>query len=134
MAPDRVRVLADARTEGAVVRSGETAVFPVVVRGTRLAELQLFAGQGRLSGEDRATLELLASEAAVVVQSVLLLEETRALSRIDPLTGLPNRRTCVERLQQELSRIERYGDAISVAVCDIDHFKRVNDTYGHNMG
>jgi two-component system, cell cycle response regulator len=53
---------------------------------------------------------------------------------IDPLTGLPNRRALLERLQREWARIERHGGELSFIMVDIDHFKRVNDSYGHHIG
>lgn len=56
------------------------------------------------------------------------------LSHTDTLTGLANRRYFMERLQVETQRRDRYGRAFSVALCDADHFKRVNDSYGHHAG
>jgi diguanylate cyclase (GGDEF)-like protein len=53
---------------------------------------------------------------------------------LDPLTGLPNRRALMERLQREWARMERHGGSLSFIMVDIDHFKRVNDTYGHDVG
>jgi diguanylate cyclase (GGDEF)-like protein len=53
---------------------------------------------------------------------------------IDPLTGLPNRRALMERLQSEWARIERHGGQLSFIMADIDHFKRVNDNHGHDVG
>lgn len=55
-------------------------------------------------------------------------------ARIDPLTGLPNRRALLDRLQMEWARVQRYGGKLSFIMVDIDHFKRVNDTYGHSVG
>ncbi len=55
-------------------------------------------------------------------------------AHIDPLTGLPNRRALVERLQQEWARIERHGGRLSFIMADIDHFKQINDRYGHHAG
>jgi diguanylate cyclase (GGDEF)-like protein len=55
-------------------------------------------------------------------------------AHIDPLTGLPNRRALMERLAQEWARIQRRGGQLSFIMADIDHFKLVNDTYGHNIG
>ena len=52
----------------------------------------------------------------------------------DPLTGLPNRRTFDAHLLRELERGQRYGHPVSVAVVDLDHFKKVNDTHGHPVG
>ncbi len=55
-------------------------------------------------------------------------------AHIDPLTGLPNRRALMERLRSEWSRIERHGGRLSFIMADIDHFKEINDTYGHHIG
>ncbi len=52
----------------------------------------------------------------------------------DPLTELPNRRAILDRLQKELARAARHSDVLTVGMCDIDHFKAVNDTYGHQTG
>ncbi|MGV1098482.1 sensor domain-containing diguanylate cyclase [Thiovibrio sp. JS02] len=52
----------------------------------------------------------------------------------DELTGLYNRRFFNERLLDEVERTRRYGGNFSILICDIDHFKRVNDTYGHPIG
>jgi diguanylate cyclase (GGDEF)-like protein len=55
-------------------------------------------------------------------------------AKIDPLTGLPNRRALDERLQQEWARLLRHGGNLSVIMADIDHFKNVNDRFGHPAG
>ncbi|MBN2232408.1 MAG: sensor domain-containing diguanylate cyclase [Deltaproteobacteria bacterium] len=52
----------------------------------------------------------------------------------DPLTGILNRRAIYERLQEEFIRFQRSGRAFSVIMADLDHFKAVNDTYGHKTG
>lgn len=55
-------------------------------------------------------------------------------SRTDELTGLANRRYFMEMLNTELSRSQRYDTPLSLAILDIDHFKHVNDTFGHDAG
>lgn len=55
-------------------------------------------------------------------------------AHIDPLTGLPNRRALMERLQCEWSRIERHGGEMAFIMADLDHFKSINDLYGHHVG
>jgi len=52
----------------------------------------------------------------------------------DPLTGALNRRAILESLSKELKRATRRQSALSIGLCDIDHFKQVNDTYGHQAG
>jgi len=61
-------------------------------------------------------------------------EENRRLSITDPLTGAHNRRFLMEQLPREIERAARYGRQLSVVMCDIDHFKKINDTHGHIIG
>jgi len=62
------------------------------------------------------------------------IEEQRRKAMHDALTGLPNRESYQQRVKQEIHRIERYGGTLSLMVCDIDLFKRINDSYGHLAG
>ena len=61
-------------------------------------------------------------------------EEIRLLSITDPLTGCYNRYFLMERLQHEIKRARRYRHELAIIMCDIDHFKKVNDLYGHQTG
>lgn len=61
-------------------------------------------------------------------------ERFETLSRTDFLTGLLNRHAVIEQIEREMGRAQRYGHAIALLMFDIDHFKRINDTYGHNVG
>jgi diguanylate cyclase (GGDEF)-like protein len=61
-------------------------------------------------------------------------DEIRLLSITDPLTGCYNRSYLNERIPQELERAQRYNHFLSVILTDIDHFKKVNDNYGHQIG
>ncbi len=60
--------------------------------------------------------------------------EIRTLSLTDQLTGVGNRRRLEQALEEEISRVGRSGAKLSVLMADLDHFKRVNDTYGHGAG
>jgi two-component system, cell cycle response regulator len=62
------------------------------------------------------------------------LEMKRQLSMTDPLTGIYNRRYLLRHLGRELRRAQRFGGDVSLLLLDIDHFKQVNDTYGHAVG
>lgn len=62
----------------------------------------------------------------------LILQQQKAAS--DPLTGIPNRLAYNERLAAEFTRWQRYGQPLSLAVWDIDRFKSINDSYGHQAG
>jgi diguanylate cyclase (GGDEF)-like protein len=61
-------------------------------------------------------------------------ETIERLARTDALTGLNNRRTLEEALQREIARAGRMGESLSVIIADLDHFKSVNDDYGHATG
>jgi two-component system cell cycle response regulator len=85
-------------------------------------------------GELRARVEvgrrMVEMQAALIASREALAQEATH----DPLTGMLNRRAILERLHQELTRAGRNGDTWAVGMCDIDHFKQVNDTYGHQTG
>ncbi|PIP38032.1 MAG: diguanylate cyclase response regulator [Desulfobacterales bacterium CG23_combo_of_CG06-09_8_20_14_all_51_8] len=73
----------------------------------------------------------------VTEMRVKLLEARNALAHEaahDPLTGMLNRRAILNHLHKELSRASRHGDLLVIGMFDIDHFKKVNDTYGHKAG
>ncbi len=79
---------------------------------------------------------LKAGRRIVELQQALLeaKNKLRELSMHDALTGIFNRRAVLERLHAEMSRAEREGNPLSIAMLDIDFFKKVNDTHGHNAG
>ena len=62
------------------------------------------------------------------------LEEQRLKALIDPLTGLPNRAAWGERLAHEVEQWQAHGNPLLIAMLDLDHFKRINDGYGHLAG
>ena len=62
------------------------------------------------------------------------LTRVRLLSLTDELTGLPNRRAFMRRLEDEVARVQRYGFPLSFVLIDLDHFKSINDDYGHAAG
>jgi two-component system cell cycle response regulator len=64
----------------------------------------------------------------------IALDKKRKLAMTDPLTGTYNRRYFVRRLSREIKRSQRLGGDVSMLLLDIDHFKQINDTYGHGVG
>ncbi|MCB9654129.1 MAG: diguanylate cyclase [Deltaproteobacteria bacterium] len=68
------------------------------------------------------------------VRNKALHDELRRLASRDPLTGLLNRRAFMDQLDQELARSRRYGREFALAIIDVDHFKRINDSAGHDIG
>lgn len=65
---------------------------------------------------------------------MIALQEVTRLARVDPLTGALNRRAFTEVAQESLLIAERYQRTLGLLICDLDHFKTVNDTYGHQAG
>ena len=78
--------------------------------------------------------ETLSNLVSVAVRNAQLFERTRALAIHDELTGLFNRRFAFQLLNTEWERSIRFGNTLSVILLDIDHFKKLNDTFGHLTG
>ncbi len=76
----------------------------------------------------------LADQAATSLQNLELLEKISHMAWHDALTGLPNRRLFEDRVEQELVRSRRVGEPVCMFFVDLDHFKSVNDTFGHAAG
>ncbi|HEY0532955.1 MAG TPA: diguanylate cyclase [Actinoplanes sp.] len=91
-------------------------------------------GGGQFDDADLQTLRTFAGQAGVAVHNVRIHEEAQRLSLTDPLTGLWNYRYLRESLRREVERASRFGRTLTVLVLDLDHFKEVNDTYGHAAG
>lgn len=79
-------------------------------------------------------LELFADQCTIAVEHARLYEDVQQLALTDTLTGLHNRRAFHDALSRELARVQRDGGSCALLFCDIDHFKRVNDSYGHTTG
>jgi diguanylate cyclase (GGDEF)-like protein len=80
------------------------------------------------------TLETLTHQVATVLENAQLYEEVELLSITDGLTGLFNRRHFMAKLTEDINRARRYNYLLSLVMLDVDHFKKVNDTYGHSQG
>ena len=83
---------------------------------------------------DLSTLRTFASQAAVAVDNVLLHEEAQRLSITDGMTGLWNYRYFTITIGKEIERAARFGRPLALLLLDLDHFKLVNDIYGHQRG
>lgn len=76
----------------------------------------------------------LADIAALAIENSRLYQEVKRLATMDELTGIHNRRSLTQMGEREVQRAARYGRPLSVMMVDIDHFKRINDTWGHAAG
>jgi diguanylate cyclase (GGDEF)-like protein/PAS domain S-box-containing protein len=115
---------------------------PMVAQGETIGVLQLqiaATSESKLSNENnQVVLQRIASSAAgqiaLSIASLRLREALKDQSIRDPLTGLYNRRFMQESLERELLRARRTNRPFTVMFIDIDHFKRFNDSYGHDAG
>jgi diguanylate cyclase (GGDEF)-like protein/putative nucleotidyltransferase with HDIG domain len=89
---------------------------------------------GYYSEDHRRLLERVAEQAGAVIHNSIVFEQTQEDSLTDPLTGLPNRRSMFVHLARELARAGRLKSDVALIVMDVDGFKAINDTYGHNVG
>src|SRR6185503_3669469 len=80
------------------------------------------------------TLEVLASHLAVSLEGARMVQKLEELATTDGLTGLLNKRAMLDTAVAKIGAAKRFGRQLSVLVTDIDHFKKVNDTYGHDVG
>ncbi len=108
-------------------------VVPIMFGGERLAAL-VIAEKSTRSTEDVRVLDLFARAFGVALKNAITHAGSQELARLDPLTGCANRRSGLERLDGEFAGAERDGERLGVLMIDLDHFKRVNDTYGHLIG
>jgi diguanylate cyclase (GGDEF)-like protein len=83
---------------------------------------------------DEQVVLTLAAQAGTAIQNLQLLHDSKEQARHDSLTGLLNHSAILNALTQELSRAERSRHHVAILIADLDHFKRVNDTYGHPIG
>ncbi|MFW5775471.1 MAG: diguanylate cyclase [Chitinivibrionales bacterium] len=81
-----------------------------------------------------ALLSRLVTSAGLAIERVQILEQTENLATHDGLTGLNNHRRFQQLLKEAITRSIRYKQPLSLVICDIDHFKKVNDTWGHRFG
>lgn len=118
------RVLGAGRETIARRKNGSIFPIDISVSEARVGDDRLFVGLIRdITERKRVEAELQAAKAAA--------EEA---ATHDPLTGLWNHNRIIEILIEEMSRSDRQGQPLSVAMLDLDHFKHVNDTYGHIVG
>lgn len=115
---------------------GSMAVLPLVMEN--LVVGGLFLGTEEPTryqpGMEAFFLEQLAVKVSIGLTSVWAREQLRDLATRDPLTRLRNRRELDEAIVQDLNRSQRYGHLLSLLFIDLDDFKTVNDTYGHDCG
>ena len=86
-----------------------------------------------VSGQDEIG-QVLSGLAAMQGKLKILISDLDQLARTDELTGAWNRRRFEETVETEMDRLRRYGQRLSLMILDVDHFKKINDLYGHSIG
>lgn len=130
-----VSVPQDVVVQGVLVdfRPREVIVAPLCYKHVPLGVLVL-AGSEAFSGEIRTRVDLFCQGLSLALNNALAHDRLQRLAAIDPLTGVYNRRFGMARLHEEFGRAVRQSVPLGVLMFDIDHFKSVNDTYGHLVG
>jgi two-component system, cell cycle response regulator len=110
-------------------------VLPLLHHGRPLGTLILGAKRRHAFGDTvRPTLEVLASHLAVSLSNARMVHKLETMATTDGLTGLFNKRAMLDAAAAKVAAASRFGRKLSVLVTDIDFFKKVNDTYGHDVG
>jgi diguanylate cyclase (GGDEF)-like protein len=110
-------------------------VLPLLLHRDVLGTLVLGSIEpGGFGADVRLILQVLAGHIAVSLANARMVKRLEELATTDGLTGLLNKRTATEVARQKLRSAQRFHKPLSVLICDLDHFKQINDTYGHDVG
>ncbi len=110
-------------------------VLPLLHHGRPLGTLILGAKRRHAFGDSvRPTLEVLASHLAVSLSNARMVQKLETMATTDGMTGLLNKRAMLDQAVQKVAAAQRFGRKLSVLIVDIDFFKNVNDTFGHDVG
>jgi len=114
---------------------GSLLILPLIVGEDATGTLVLSARRREAFGNSvRETLTVLANQIAVSLSNSAAVRRLEELATTDGLTGCLNKRVFLDELEKKRRSAERFGRKISLLMTDIDHFKSVNDTYGHATG
>jgi diguanylate cyclase (GGDEF)-like protein/putative nucleotidyltransferase with HDIG domain len=110
-------------------------VAPLVFNERFIGTLAVYHTESDFYTDDhRRLLDRVSEQASAVIHNSIVFEQTQEDSLTDPLTGLPNTRFMFMHLSRELARAERMKSEVALLVMDLDNFKEINDTFGHNVG
>ncbi len=109
-------------------------LVPLIAKQRTVGLIILACGLEKPGKKQYKKLEALRSFAAPFLDNAMLHQKITELAAIDDLTMILNRRFGLRRMREEFSRATRHGGAMSAVMIDIDHFKKFNDTFGHDAG
>jgi diguanylate cyclase (GGDEF)-like protein len=107
---------------------------PLEVSEDRSAVLRLHPGPAGFGPEAKDAAAWIAAQAVIALENARLHGQVQRQAVTDELTGLANRRRFLAQLDTEVTRCRRNGSSLGIILADLDDFKRVNDTYGHDAG
>jgi diguanylate cyclase (GGDEF)-like protein len=120
---------------GESIPGKSATVIPVISDEQLRASLIMISNQeGQLSEKNLQMVQNLSDQIAVVLAHAELFVQVEQQAITDPMTGLYNRRYFSEHLSKEIDRNQRFGHSFSCVLCDLDHLKHINDTFGHQYG
>lgn len=128
---------ADAWLAHALPDAKNLIITPLSAEGRSVGVLIIEHGNRSGSRVERrvvAMVERFASHVALALRNAWLLEQVQTMATTDGLTGIANRRNFDTSLERELARAARNGDEVTLVMLDLDHFKLLNDTHGHQLG
>lgn len=108
-------------------------VIPITYANKTIGGIALYHKNASRFDSSRV-MDIILQELKILMRIKWLYSETKYLAITDGLTGLYNRRYFQQTVDREFSRSKRYKSPLSIALFDIDHFKKINDTYGHQFG
>ncbi len=127
----------DPRRIDALVRAGARTLLgaPILADQELIGSILMFRkSEHSFEPVDGESLMTLTPVLSAALYKATYERKLRELATNDPLTGIWNRRVVYEHLDMEIERSRRYGTSLSILILDLDHFKQVNDTYGHQAG
>ena len=131
----RAEVEGSADAFGPDGEQGGTFALPLIVGARVIGVIEAHTvAQGPPADIALELMEMLTSHTATALQAARVHQDTAADALTDALTGLSNRRRFDQDLRLEVSRVRRYGNDLSLVLIDVDHFKQINDTFGHTQG
>jgi diguanylate cyclase (GGDEF)-like protein len=128
---------ADSWLAGLLPEARNVVVVPLSAEGRSIGALvavHAMRAGSRIERRVVSMTERFVSHGALALDNAWLLEQVQRMAATDGLTGVANRSTFQERLGSELARAARAGEDVALLMLDIDHFKQLNDTHGHQVG
>jgi diguanylate cyclase (GGDEF)-like protein len=129
------QVVFTADVQKVFTRMRSALVLPLISGEEALGTLTLATASPSAYGEEvRTSLQVMTNQLGTALLNARMVHRLEELATTDGLTGLPNHRVFQEELDRQLAAATRFNNEMSIILCDVDHFKKVNDNYGHPVG